>query len=66
MAHHLPGAPAFALIRLDGASHALLHHLGDGAERLGPGARVRAVWREERTGSITDIVHFAPATDTDS
>ena len=66
VAHHLPGAPAFALIRLDGASHALLHHLGDGAERLGPGARVRAVWREERTGSITDIVHFAPATDTDS
>ncbi len=66
VAHHLPGAPAFALIRLDGASHALLHHLGDGAERLGPGARVCAVWREERTGSITDIVHFAPATDTDS
>ena len=66
VAHHLPGAPAFALIRLDGTSHALLHHLGDGAESLGPGARVRAVWREERTGSITDIAHFAPATDTDS
>ena len=63
VAHHLPGAPAFALIRLDGASHGLLHHLADGAERLGPGGRVRAVWREHRTGSITDIAHFAPATD---
>jgi uncharacterized protein len=66
VAHHLPGAPAFGLIRLDGASHALLHHLGDGAETLSPGARVRAVWRDERTGSITDIAHFAPATDTGS
>jgi uncharacterized OB-fold protein len=64
VAHHLPGAPAFGLIRLDGASHALLHHLSDGAERLDPGARVRAVWREERTGSITDILHFAPAPET--
>ena len=66
VAHHLPGAPAFGLIRLDGTSHALLHRLGDGAESLGPGARVRAVWRKERTGSILDIAHFAPATDTDS
>jgi uncharacterized OB-fold protein len=66
VAHHLPGAPAFGLIRIDGASHGLLHHLGDGAETLGPGARVRAVWREERTGSITDIAHFAPATDSGS
>jgi uncharacterized OB-fold protein len=64
VAHHLPGAPAFALIRLDGASHGLLHHLGDGAESLGPGARVRAVWREARTGSITDIAHFASAPET--
>jgi uncharacterized protein len=61
VAHHLAGEPAFGLIRIDGASHPLLHRLGDGAESLGPGARVRAVWREERTGSITDIVHFAPA-----
>jgi len=66
VAHHLPGSPAFGLIRMDGASHGLLHHLADGAEALGPGARVRAVWREERTGSITDIAHFAPATDSGS
>jgi uncharacterized protein len=64
VAHHLPNAPAFGLIRLDEASHGLLHRLGDGAESLGPGARVRAVWREERSGSITDISHFAPAPET--
>lgn len=61
VAHHLEDEPAFGLIRIDGASHALLHRLGDGAETLEPGTRVRAVWREERTGSITDIAHFAPA-----
>jgi uncharacterized OB-fold protein len=64
-AHHVPGEPVFGLILLDGASHPLLHHLGDGAERLAPGGRVRAVWREERTGSITDIGHFAPGSETD-
>lgn len=64
VAHHIPDAPAFGLIRLDGASHPLLHRLGDGAESLGPGARVRAVWREQRSGSITDIEHFAPAPET--
>ncbi len=63
VARDLPGEPAFALIELDGASHPLLHRLGGGAERLAPGARVRAVWREERTGSITDIEHFAPASE---
>lgn len=61
VAHHLVDEPAFGLIGIDGASHPLLHRLGDGAEKLAPGARVRAVWREERTGSITDIAHFAPA-----
>lgn len=61
VAHHLPGAPTLGLIRLAGASQPLLHRLGDGAESLGPGARVRAVWREARSGSIDDIVHFAPA-----
>lgn len=61
VAHHLDGAPAFGLIRIDGASWPLLHRLGDGAERLDPGARVRAVWRAERSGAITDIEHFGPA-----
>jgi uncharacterized OB-fold protein len=61
VAHHLPGAPAFGLIRIAGASWPLLHRLGDGAEHLEAGAPVRAVWRDEKTGSIDDIVHFAPA-----
>ena len=61
VAHHRPGAPAFGLVRIDGANHAMLHRLGAGAETLPPGARVRAVWREERSGSILDIEYFAPA-----
>jgi uncharacterized OB-fold protein len=60
VAHHLPGAPAFGLIRIVGASQPLLHRLGDGAESFAPGARVRAVWREQRSGSVDDIRHFAP------
>jgi uncharacterized OB-fold protein len=61
VAEHLPGAPAFGLIRLPGATTLLLHRLGGGAEALGAGARVRAVWRADRSGSILDIEHFAPA-----
>lgn len=61
IAHHLKDGPAFGLIRIDGASHGLLHRLGGGAEALAPGSRVRAVWNAQRTGSINDIAHFAPA-----
>jgi uncharacterized OB-fold protein len=61
VAHHRPGAPAFGLIRLEGAGTLLFHRLGGGAEELSAGARVRAVWRTERTGSILDVEHFAPA-----
>jgi uncharacterized OB-fold protein len=61
VAHHLPGAPAYGLIRLDGATTLLLHRLGDGAGELPAGARVRARWRQERSGSILDIEHFGPA-----
>ena len=57
----LPGAPALGLIRLPGATTLLFHRLGAGAEMLSAGARVRAVWREKRSGSILDIEHFAPA-----
>lgn len=46
---------AWALIRLDGADTAMLH-LVDGA--VATGARVRARWRPERTGSIHDIECF--------
>jgi uncharacterized protein len=61
IAHHLDGAPAFGLIRLPGATTLLFHRLGGGADRLAAGDRVAAVWRAERSGSILDIEHFAPA-----
>jgi uncharacterized OB-fold protein len=49
------GALAWALVRLDGADTAMLH-LVDGA--VATGARVRARWRAERTGSIRDLECF--------
>ena len=58
VAHHRPGSPCFGLIRIDGASHPMLHRL-DGP--LPAGARVRGVWRDERAGLITDIDHFTAA-----
>ena len=59
--HPLPRPFAFALIRLDGADTELLHVVDVGAEReLAAGLRVRAVWREQRTESITDIEAFRP------
>jgi uncharacterized OB-fold protein len=61
VAHHLDGAPAYGLIRLEGATTLLFHRLGGGAEHLEAGATVRAVWREERQGGIDDIEHWAPA-----
>jgi hypothetical protein len=61
VAHHRPGAPAFGLIRIDGASHALLHRVSDAAAQLPTGSRVRAVWREQRSGAWTDIEWFEPA-----
>ena len=50
-----PEGHAWALIRLDGADTALLHRV-DGA--VATGARVRARWRAERTGSIHDLECF--------
>ncbi len=52
---------AYALIRLDGADTSLLHTVvaRDYAAIKG-GSRVRAVWKDERTGHIRDIGHFAP------
>ncbi len=54
-----------AVIRIDGTSDGgLLHKIG-GVEpdSVSIGMRVRAVWKpeSERTGSILDISHFAPA-----
>lgn len=61
VAHHLEGSPAYGLIRVEGATTVLFHRLGGGAESLAAGAAVRAVWREDRSGGIDDIEHWAPA-----
>jgi uncharacterized OB-fold protein len=52
---HAP--PCWALILLDGADTALLHKL---AAPVATGARVRARWRAERSGTIHDIECFEP------
>jgi uncharacterized protein len=53
----------YAEIMLDGASTRLIHNIAGldmsrAKELVKPGTRVRAVWREERTGSLEDISHF--------
>jgi hypothetical protein len=59
--HPLPRPFAFALIRLDGADTELLHVVDAGTEdAMTAGLRVRAVWREHRSGSIGDIEAFRP------
>src|SRR5262245_661597 len=52
---------AWALVKLDGASTALIHAVDAGsADRMATGMRVRVRWRAERTGSIRDIECFEP------
>ena len=53
----------YAEIMLDGASTRLIHNvsgvdMSHAKELVKPGTRVRAVWRETRTGSLEDISHF--------
>ncbi len=51
---------AYALIQLDGADTALLHTvLADDYAAIKTGAKVKAVWKDERTGHIRDLDHFA-------
>ncbi|HYB97817.1 MAG TPA: OB-fold domain-containing protein [Candidatus Limnocylindrales bacterium] len=59
--HPLRHAFAWALIRLDGADTAMLHAVdaGDPA-RMKAGMRVKARWRDSRSGSINDIECFVP------
>jgi len=60
---HLPPPPVtLGLLRLDRADTDLLHRIGGDPEGLAPGARVRPVWREARSGSLLDIAHFEPFT----
>lgn len=52
----LGGEPfTWALIKIDGADTALLHAVDGEVER---GVKVRARWRDERKGHITDIECF--------
>lgn len=53
----------YAEIMLDGASTRLIHNvagidMSKAKDLVKPGTRVRAVWRETRTGSLDDISHF--------
>ena len=54
-----PKKPPFTLglVKLDGADTNIVHIVGAGALA---GERVRAVFKQERTGSILDIDYFAP------
>ncbi|WP_300682161.1 Zn-ribbon domain-containing OB-fold protein [Nocardioides sp.] len=56
------GGFAWALIALDGTRGALFHALDTGGDpaAITVGMRVQARWREERVGSMTDIVAFVP------
>lgn len=59
----LDRAFAWALVRLDGAQHALLHVVDAGsADAMTTGMRVRAEFRPEaeRVGSVADIRAFVP------
>jgi len=67
--HGLPDPPyAIGLIKLDGADEPLLHFIGGvdlssphrALKKLRPGIRVKAVWAEERRGTILDIKYFEP------
>jgi uncharacterized OB-fold protein len=50
---------AFALVRLDGADTAMLHTVCvDSVDHMSSGMRVRARFRDERVGYITDIACF--------
>jgi uncharacterized OB-fold protein len=58
-----PPPYVYAEIMLDGSATRLIHNVAGfdmsrAKDLVKPGTRVRAVWREERTGSLDDISHF--------
>lgn len=60
-AHPLQQPFAWAMIKLDGADVPLVHCVAAKHESdLSTGMRVRAVWRDETVGFITDIRCFEP------
>ena len=55
-----PAPFAYAMIQLDGADTNMLHTvLAKDYASIKEGARVKAVWKDERTGHIRDLDHFA-------
>lgn len=55
-----PAPFAYAMVRPDGADTCLLHTvIARDYAAIKAGARVRAVWKDERTGHIRDLDHFA-------
>ncbi len=49
----------FAIVRLDGADTAMYHFLEEtNPQKIHVGQRVKAVFREDRKGSLRDILHF--------
>ena len=56
---HIPEPVIYGLVRLDGADTLLAHVItADAEDKIRCGARVEAVWREERSGSILDVEAF--------
>ena len=58
----------YAEIQLDGAVTRLIHSIkgidmAQASKLVKPGTRVRAVWSDQRTGSLSDISHFEPIAD---
>lgn len=58
-----PPPYVYAEIVLDGASTRLIHmieidDIEDAKKRIKPGTRVRAIWGDSRTGSLSDIERF--------
>ena len=52
------------MIKLDGADTTMLHGvLVDSKDDMATGMRVRARWRPERLGRITDLACFEPEPD---
>jgi uncharacterized OB-fold protein len=59
--HPLDRPFAWALVQLDGADTALLHAVdAPSSDAMSTGMRVRARWKDERVGHITDIECFEP------
>lgn len=59
--HPVEAPFAYANIKLDGATVGLLHIVKSGdLSKIKKGARVRAIFKEQRKGDILDIEYFQP------